>query len=276
MHYPLTASARPAAPARLLDVAGRINAERLVVLGWSRAILLQFAHPLVAAGVHEHSGFRTSPLAAVTRLRHTIRAMLAISFGSDKERTRTIDTIRGIHTRVNGHLRERVGPFPAGTRYSAEDPALVLWVHLTLIESIVIVYEMLVRPLSRQERDEYCAVSAPVAVELGAPDAAVPRTWDALRSAIDAISRSGVIAVGTDARELGHAVVWPAGAWLAGPAAWCNKVLTTGLLPENLRADYGFRWGRLHAGVFAVTVRMVRTMRRCLPDRVALWRDARF
>ena len=32
-------------------VAHRINAERLVLLGWSRAILLQMAHPLVAAGV---------------------------------------------------------------------------------------------------------------------------------------------------------------------------------------------------------------------------------
>ena len=131
-----------------------------MLFGWTRAILLQFAHPLVAAGVHEHSGFRASPLAAVKRLRHTVQAMLAIAFGRDIDRDRAIDAIRQIHRRVNGVLTAPVGPFAAGTRYSAEDPALVLWVHLTLIESIVGSYELLVAPLSEPERDAYCAESA--------------------------------------------------------------------------------------------------------------------
>jgi len=48
-----------------LTVSRRINAERLALLGWSRAILLQFAHPLVAAGVADHSTFRGSPFAAL-------------------------------------------------------------------------------------------------------------------------------------------------------------------------------------------------------------------
>ena len=45
-------------------VAQRLNAERLVLLGWTRAILLQLAHPLIAAGVYDHSSFRATPLAA--------------------------------------------------------------------------------------------------------------------------------------------------------------------------------------------------------------------
>src|SRR5690606_28366098 len=36
-----------------------VNAERVVLLGWTRAILLQFAHPLIAAAIHEHSDFRS-------------------------------------------------------------------------------------------------------------------------------------------------------------------------------------------------------------------------
>ena len=51
---------------------------------------------------------------AVQRLRQTVRAMLAISFGSEAERERAIGVIKGIHRRVNGQLRDDVGPFPAG------------------------------------------------------------------------------------------------------------------------------------------------------------------
>jgi uncharacterized protein (DUF2236 family) len=64
-------------------VAQRLNAERLVLLGWTRAILLQLAHPLIAAGVYDHSSFRATPWAAVSRLHATVRAMLALSFGTD-------------------------------------------------------------------------------------------------------------------------------------------------------------------------------------------------
>src|SRR5919108_1604147 len=96
-------------------ISVRVNAERLVLLGWTRAILLQLAHPLIAAGVYDHSSFRATPWAAASRLHSTIRAMLALSFGTDAEREHALHGIRAIHTRVHGHLTETVGVFPAGT-----------------------------------------------------------------------------------------------------------------------------------------------------------------
>src|SRR5262245_46660614 len=120
-------------PTRSSSIAQRINGERLVVLGWTRAILLQIAHPLIAAGVHEHSRFRESPWVAAERLHSTIQAMLALTFGPDDAARKSLEGIRAIHRRVNGKLRTGVGRFAAGTQYSAEDPALVLWVHLTLL-----------------------------------------------------------------------------------------------------------------------------------------------
>jgi uncharacterized protein (DUF2236 family) len=252
-----------------------VNAERLIVLGWTRAILLQFAHPLVAAGVHDHSGFRTSPLAAVRRLRHTVGAMLALTFGSDSDRERTIATIRGIHRRVNGTLASAAGPFSVGTRYSAEDPALLLWVHLTLIESIVMTYELLVRPLTEQERDAYCDASAWVPTSLGAPEADVPRTWRAVCAGIERAGASGEIVVSAEARALARALVRPRGASVTGPMMWCNEVLALGLLPTGIRQQYGFRWSRYHSRVYNIIVGGIRLIRRLVPDRVALWRDAR-
>jgi uncharacterized protein (DUF2236 family) len=88
-------------------VVHRINAERLVLLGWSRAILLQMAHPLVAAGVADHSHFRAGPITAARRLRDTIKAMLALSFGDAFEAGHAIAAIRAIpHARARPAARD--------------------------------------------------------------------------------------------------------------------------------------------------------------------------
>jgi uncharacterized protein (DUF2236 family) len=166
-------------------VSRRINAERLLLFAWLRAILLQFAHPLIAAGVADHSSFRGSTAAAFARLRQTVQAMLALTFGTDAEREAALEVIRGIHRRVHGTLTSAAGCFPAGTRYSAEDPALLTWVHATLIESSVLVYEQLVGPLTSAERDRYCDDAAEVAVALGASPRDVPRSWNAVRGYLE-------------------------------------------------------------------------------------------
>lgn len=274
LHYPLSVDSR-VEDQRAAAVARRLNGERLVVLGWTRAILLQFGHPLIAAGVYDHSGFRSSPLAAARRLHHTIRAMLALTFGSDAERERAIDVIRGIHRRVNGQLRETVGPFAAGTRYSAEDPALVLWVHLTLIESIVLVYEQLVAPLTGQERDDYCIASAPVAVALGAEPDAVPESWQKLQESLERICASGVITIGGDARLLADAVIHPRGTAILRPVNVFNEILTAGLLPPAIRTAYGFQWTTRRARTFGWLLSTLRAFRRGVPARLARWTAAR-
>ena len=256
-------------------VSRRINAERLVLLGWSRAILLQFAHPLIAAGVYEHSAFRESPAVAISRLHHTVRSMLSLAFGDEASQARTIDTICTIHRRVHGQLPAAVGPFPAGTPYSAEDPDLLLWVHATLMESVPMVFERLVEPLSEAEYDRYCQEAAPVAVALGARSEDVPRTRRDLREYIDARYRSGQIVVGPTARELAHAVMRPRGRLLVAPAARINDLLTVGLLPEALRRQYGFPWSARHERALALAVRGIRHARRWTPDVLALWKDAR-
>lgn len=256
-------------------VSHRINAERLVLLGWSRALLLQFAHPLIAAGISDHSGFRDQPMAAVRRLRHTVRSMLALTFGDDAERERALERIRAIHRRVHGRLAADVGPFPAGTPYSAEDPALVLWVHATLVESMPMFYEMLVRPLTPAERDAYCAEAAPVAMALNACPGEVPGSWAALQSYLDRSYASGRITVSAQAGELAAAVLSPPFGPLGAPGTAMNRLLTLGTLPSSVRAQYGFEWPRRDDHALGLVVRGLRTSRFALPDRLAKWKAAR-
>ncbi len=257
------------------SISWRVNAERLVLLGWGRAILLQLAHPLVAAGVFDHSGFRGTPYAAASRLFHTIHAMLALTFGDEPARERTLEAIRVIHRRVNGELPEPTGPYPSGTRYSAEDPSLVLWVHATLLESVILVYERLIGPLSAAERDEYCAEAFPIAVALAAREDEVPRTWNDLRAYLDRMYASGAIAVGTQGRELAQAVLSPSGAWLVAPATWINRMMTIGMLPPQVREQYAMPWTLRQERRLARLVSTLRLTRRLLPDAIALWPAAR-
>ncbi len=256
-------------------VAFRVTAERLMLLGWSRAILLQFAHPLVAAGVFEHSGFRASPLAAAARLRHTIDAMLAIAFGDETATARALAGIRAIHARVHGTLPHAVGPFAAGTKYSAEDPALVLWVHGTLADSMIHTFESLVAPLSAVERDAYCAESAWVAMALGARDGDVPRTWAAMRAYMDRTMASGVITVGPQARELARALMWSRFGLLIPGFGGTNRLLTTALLPPYFRSEYGLAWNARRERTAAVIAGTIRKARHVTPDSIALWASAR-
>jgi uncharacterized protein (DUF2236 family) len=246
-----------------------------MLLGWGRAILLQLAHPLIAAGVHEHSSVRATPSTAAARLHETIRAMLALTFGTDGDRTRALERIRTIHRRVNGRLPMDVGRFPAGTTYSAEDPDLVLWVHVTLLESIPLAYSLFVAPLTDTERDAYCAEAAPVAIELGARDADVPRTWDATCAHLARTYASGAIAVGPQARQLADAVLAPRIARLAPPAAWLNRLVTLALLPSHLRDEYGLEWSPGQQRTFDTLAPIVQGLRRHAPGALALWPEAR-
>jgi uncharacterized protein (DUF2236 family) len=259
------------------SISRRINAERIVLLGWGRAILLQLSHPLVAAGVHDHSGFRSTTWAAVSRLYHTVHAMLALTFGSDAEREKALDGIRQIHQRVNGQLKTGTLRFPEGTRYSAENPDLVLWVHATLLESVPMAYERFVGPLTIAERDAYCAEAAPIAVALMARSDEVPRTWAEARAYLDRMYSSGTLEVTEQARTLARAVLSPpaATAWIAGPATWTNRIVTLGLLPPHVRRQYGFEWTRLNQRTFNALVPALRSMRRVMPGKVTRWPEAR-
>src|SRR5438093_7825050 len=84
----------------------RVGRERVLLAGGPAALLLQLAHPLVAAGVAAHSDFRLDPLA---RLRATMFAVLAISFGDLEQAESAATAIRAVHGRVTGRLGRPVG-----------------------------------------------------------------------------------------------------------------------------------------------------------------------
>ncbi|MDP3938732.1 MAG: oxygenase MpaB family protein [Deltaproteobacteria bacterium] len=148
----------------------RVHREGVLLLGGGRALLLQLAHPLVAEGVEAHSNFRADPLG---RLRRTLDTMLAIVFGDRETALAWAGRVRETHTRVRGTLREAAGPFPASTPYEANDPALLLWVHATLIDTSLRVYRDFFGPLDSPALLRYYEETKRMAGVLGAPAASV-------------------------------------------------------------------------------------------------------
>ena len=248
-----------------------INGERLVVLGWGRAILMQLAHPMVAAGVAEHSSFRDTPASRYRRLHSTIRSMLALTFGTPEERRATIDKINGIHDRVHGTLREGAGRFPAGTRYTATDPALLVWVDATLRETLPMAYELFVGPLTPGQRDAYCAEGDDVMAALRIPEGIRPRSVAELQRYMSSMLESGDIAVSSTARELAREVIAPPYSGAMWPASHITRLATVGLLPPPVREAYGFQWTPDDAEALDGWARRVRRLRPLCPDLLARW-----
>ena len=110
-------------------VPHRPRAGTLEHKGGGAAVLLQVAHPLVACGVVDHSGYDRD---LWRRLARTLQALYLISFGDRQEAERAGAAVQAVHARVHGRTTEQLGPFPPGTTYSATDPQLMRWVHATL------------------------------------------------------------------------------------------------------------------------------------------------
>lgn len=203
-------------------------------------MLLQVAHPLVAAGVTAHSDFKDD---LWRRLVRTLNALYLIVYGTKQEADRAGDVVQAVHLRVRGHTATRLGVFPAGTPYSASDPELMLWVHATLVEASLVLYRRFVKRLSPEEQEAYYRDMALVAQIFGTPREAIPTTLGDFRSYLAERFASPEITVTGPAREVAEVIMRASG--LPAPLrviAPVHRLSTAALLPPRLRREYGLGW----------------------------------
>lgn len=245
------------------SVAWKVNREGVLVAGGGAALLLQLAHPLVAAGVDQHSDFQKSP---IRRLRRTLDAVYDVSFGEPADARAAAERVNKTHRRVHGILRDDTRQLPAGTPYSALDPALLLWVHATLVETARVVYEDLVQPLTRRERAIFYSEMKPVARAFGVPDEEQPPSYADFRRYFDDMIRGPILEVTPTAHRLAEAVLHPPIPLVPRIAGDAGSIITFGLLSPPIRARYGVRWTLAHDLAWRATRTSLRTLVRLLPD----------
>jgi uncharacterized protein (DUF2236 family) len=224
-------------------------------LGGGTAVLLQVAHPLVAAGVAAHSDYHHD---LWSRLGRTLRALYLITFGSKTEADIAAAAVRAVHGHVRGRTSTQLGRFPPGTRYSAEDPDLMLWVHATLVESSLSAYQRFEGVLSPDEQEAYYEQMAVVAQLFGTPAAVIPATLAEFREYFEAQIASDTIAVTPIAEEIATVVLQAPLPLLLRPFAPAHRLATAAQLPQHLRGEYGLHWTPLHALALPIAARALR------------------
>lgn len=257
-------------PFRKGSLTWTINMEPVIALGGGRALLLQVLHPLVAAGVEQHSNFEQDPFRRGFR---TADVMLKLAFGEQPVSVRQADLLRRMHEKVKGVSAE-------GVAYHAMDPQLLLWVWATLVDVSLCMYERAVRPLTTLERDRYYDEQKLIAYASGIPQGACPETYDDFTSYVQEVidTQLGVTKV---ARVVAFAGRHPPLPWALGPLAGAlGTFFTEALLPARFRDPLGYTWSgrkeRLLRALFFVSRMMAAVLPRAvrhLPNRYLIKRS---
>ncbi len=169
------------------SITWQVNREAATFLGAGRALLLQLAHPWVAAAVEQHSDTVANPIGRFHRTFGTVFTMVT--------------------------LQSAAGPFPAGSFYCANEAGL-RWVHATLAETAVMAYALVLPALTPEQRERYYAESRLFAALFGIPREHLARDWTDFSAYTEAMTQSSTLTVTEQARAMAHRLLAGTDTWL--------------------------------------------------------------
>lgn len=210
----------------------QVNSDAAIFLGAGRALLLQLAHPWVAAAVADHGYALRDPIG---RFHRTFETMFTLVFGTQSQALAKARALHARHAAIQGRLA-------GGEAYRANQSAALRFVWASLADTGLLVEERLGGTLPAARREEYWRDNRRLAALFGLTPDAVPgdgagfqRHWQ------DMLAGDG-LEVTAPARQIASALMAGAGRrWLAWPR-WYGA-LTALLLPERLAAGFGLRQG---------------------------------
>jgi uncharacterized protein (DUF2236 family) len=225
-----------------------------------RALLMELAHPLIAAGVANHSQFQRQPF---LRLYRTMRMMTRLTFGTRRTATKALRHIQHCHRPVYGRLAASIGCHQAGSPYDGHDPDLKLWVLATLLDSSLLLHDVFIRPLTLNEKEAYYRDGRRMGKLLGIPPEKMPSDFGSFDRYVDRMISSNVLAVGNDARQIAEALFRGP---IVGRLVSLSSFVSIGLLPERLRKGYELPWDAKKQARFLRLAALSRRLRSHLPD----------
>jgi uncharacterized protein (DUF2236 family) len=262
----------PSLPERHFGPASQlwqVNREMALLLAGGRALLMQLAHPKVAAGVAAHSDFEQDPLG---RLHRTMTSMWAIIFDEIDHAGAVLQRIEAVHRRVQGTVPGSGAG--AGDPYRALDQDLLLWVHATLIDSALAAYDLFVAPLGQIERQNYYTDSRKLASLFRIDEAMIPETLESFQQYFSRKLQGGEVLPSTTAKRLARSILYPR-PWILRPAGPLFRLLTAGLLPESLRRGYELEWDAGREARYRRAAKAIRILLPLIPGPLRLVPNAR-
>ena len=245
------------------SLSWRLHEEQWLITAGARAFLMQAAHPKVAQGALDHSGFAEDPYGRVYR---TIQGMAVLIFGTTHEANAMARNINRLHHTVQGTLADSIGRYAAGDHYSAMEPLALLWVHIVFVDSMLTAYETFVGPLSEAVCEQYWQESCRYARLLGLTDETLPASYGAVQKYIREVLASGEIAIGPAAQFIAQKVLYPPMLLLRKPLWMIVRLITIGQLPADIRQAYGLRWAMRQRVGFRIARGVGHLLRRLFPN----------
>jgi len=209
------------------SVTWRVMSDCSTFVGGVRSLLVQAAHPEVAAGVGDHSSYRADPLG---RLSRTASYVTATSYGAGPEVDAAIAFVGRMHGPVTGKSHR-------GLAYSAADPEMAAWVHNALVDSFLVAHRTFGPvAMSDSAADAYVAEQVRLGRRMGA--APLPETADDLTAWLAGHPSLGGSPAG------GEAVDFLSGPPLSAPVKAAYRIIhdaAAATVPMPILATIGLR-----------------------------------
>ena len=246
----------------------KVNKEITVLFGGARALLMHAAHPLIAAGARQTSFYQRDPW---KRLIRTLSLQNSLTFGTKQEADESANRINKLHEVIKG--KDEV----SGGIYDALDHEQLLWVHACLQISSIYFYELTVKKLTDEEKNQYHIENIKAAEMCLVDRDIIPKTHNGLKEWVIEKSRKKDYLMSTDVAEdvkdiigggpvPGHIKpIWPFIAFTA-----------FNTLPPEFKKIYGIKESKAKNLILAFNLKLLKITRPLLPPFFRLIAPARW
>lgn len=245
--------------------------DNLQLLIAGSTLMLQVAHPVVGAGVGDHSVFKKDPWG---RLQRTTAWGLRLLYGGPEGAPKAGQDLRDLHRDIKGQDEK-------GRRYFALDPEAYAWVHMTTYYTLVIKQKYFgERPFTAEEEsqlyDEWHQQGLVLGIRKEDMPANVDEFWDYFHNMVaqrleETDTGRYMIDVSLSAMKKPPSLkMIPDKLWRRFYSAAGNymKLNTAATLPPALREKYGLEWDAKQEKKFRRLAAVVRTALPLIPDKM--------
>ena len=216
--------------------------EPSILLGSSRALLLQIAHPAIADGVKNYSDFQKN---MTGRAHRTFTSMTRIWFGDKTTAINSAKRLYNIHSMIRGTAAWEIEDETIYKPYCAADPDLLFWVLATMIDTTLIATEKIQGELPVEQKRQFFEESKITAQLMGIPLKDYPTDLDAFYERYNSIINSKTLCVGKTGTEISNAIFK-----IPYPIRKFLQLIAGGFLPAKIADQFGLRLNLLSKMVF--------------------------
>ena len=246
----------------------KVNKEITVLFGGARALLMHAAHPLIAAGARQTSFYQRDPW---KRLIRTLSLQNSVTFGNKQEADESAQRINKLHEVING--KDDV----TGGYYDALDHEQLLWVHACLQISSIYFYEMTVKKLTEQEKNQYHLENMKAAELVLLDKEKMPKTHDELKNWVIGKSQEDSYLVSTDVAEDVKDIIGGGPVPMHIKPIWPFIAFTAfNTLPREFKEIYGISDSKLKNLILGINLKLLKYTRPFLPPFFRLIAPARW